>query len=89
MTNKPRISIPITKNETVSSSSAQPRVSRPMWNPGEGAARQQEIEQARQKSWEDHQKQLADQTPLALRVAYLEGVVSHMQSELLELKNRA
>jgi len=89
MSNTPKISIPITKDETVSSSSSQPRVTRPMWSPESGAARQQEIQKARQEAWEQHQRKIEETKQLVMRVSYLEAVVSVLQTEMKELKANA
>ena len=87
MTNNKKIHVPIERNETVSSVSAGKVAS--TWNPGEGAARQQEIEQARQQAWQEHQQKLEQQHPMAVRLSLLEAVVGHLQTELQELKANA
>ena len=87
MTNKHKIHVPITKSKNISSVSSGKVAS--TWNPGEGAARQQEIEQARQQAWQEHQQKLEQQHPMAVRLSLLEAVVSHLQTELQELKANA
>lgn len=87
-TNQHKIHVPITANENIDSVSTG-KITGPSWDPTAGLHRQQAIEKARQEAWQDHQKKLEEANPLVMRVAFLEAVVSQLQTELKELQRNA
>ena len=70
-------------------SSTSQGIVRSGWNPNDGAARQKEIEAARQAAWEAHQKEQEEQQPLNLRFAALEGEVMRLKAQVKELTKDA
>lgn len=78
--------IDITQKDQVKGTSVAQGI-RPTWTPGEGAARELEIERARLAVIAEQQKKEQEQQPLYLRIAALEGEVMRMKTQLKELSN--
>lgn len=76
-----KIHVPITNTETVNSVS-KGAVSRPMWNPADGAARQAAIEEARLAAHEEHVAYLKSLEPTEQRITALEKEVARLAAHL-------
>ena len=77
--NAPKINIDI---EQINAGSGQPAVNKPTWNPNAGYAREQELMEARQEAWEEHQESLRKSEPLEIRLLKMEGAIAQLQKEI-------
>lgn len=73
--------VDITNIQSVNSVS-KGAVSRPMWNPADGAARQAAIEEARLAAHEEHVAYLKSLEPTEQRITALEKEVAKLSAQL-------
>ena len=83
----PRISVPITPNENVNASSTQPKVTATTWNANDGAARQRDIERAREIALENQRIAEVEARPENLRIAALEREIQTLKRQFVEWKD--
>ena len=80
MTEETKYHVPITKNQDVRPSA--PRITGPTWNPADGAARQQQIEEARKQQLEESRRAVEEVLPHNVRIAALEGAVARLTADM-------
>ena len=88
---QPRFSIPIHKDDQVTSTREGGLINRPTWAPDEGVARAKEIAEARLQAQMEYEERIAATHPhrvlldtLALRVSALEELVHQMRNDAEE-----
>jgi hypothetical protein len=82
-TRKASLSIPINAKQEIRPTGEF--VTRTNWKPEEGLSRNQEIEQAREKALEEHQRQVENATTVGQRLTNLENLVVQLQSDITKL----
>ena len=81
------VSIDISKKEPVTSSSTG-SVQSVSWNPHAGYAREQQIQEERNKEYAAYQERQELNDPAALRLLKMEAAIAQLQIEVQELKAR-
>ena len=81
-----RQTIDISSKEQVSGTSLGSGI-RPTWSPGDGYAREADINAARQAAYDAEQQRIEDEKPLNMRFAALENEVMRLKQQVKELAN--
>lgn len=80
--------IDISNKEQVKGTSVAQNI-KPSWNASSGAARQAEIEEARQAAYEEHQAYLKSLEPTQIRLSTLEKEVARLTAQVKLLQSDA